>query len=390
MVHNLLKVRSSRLLKKITLSFLLMSSSQAFGQLNEVIVADYGDSFPAYFDQQIRNGFLESGDRGAVDAIESLFRAAGDESVSLPNEARVSGMDLQNEFREYASQDQPRNIEVKLHPNRQKALEYTNNRLKNLGINAQLQADYQEGEYDPTKKKVNKALLGLRLFAGAGVATLGTYLATKGSQNLILLLPTISMGVASVVLEIQFASEKINNIFWSKVWNLGGPLTGRLMNVAVNTAYGMICGGMFYWLGYKIAESFGAKFPPEAAPVAFTALLIAKLWDGLKTTIGFGQMQTDISTELHERGTINYEKYYMLETIGSIVNGSARLTKWSGGSVILPEIAMFGLFMTMTLPQLIRTRVSRGLVDSSLRERVWGDRQGTFQTFRGCRTHLSN
>jgi hypothetical protein len=336
--------------------------------VSEAVVLDFNKDFASAFEAQLKTDFLNGGDKAVAKRVKTIAQDGA----------------LVSHLRDYSSSEAPKVIDLKVHPNRALALAYTNQRLAKLGMNVQFRPEFDATQNDPTNKKVPAWVKLFRYTAGAGVALTATAMTVHNTQAhdyLMLLLPTLSAGIASVLLEVQFASESLNRKFWSKVWSLGGPLGGRAINIGVNYTYGMLC-YLAYVAGYNYAISHGIEFPAEAAPKDFGDASMQAFIGGLIFHLAFGQFQTDNSIEMNKRGTRDFDTFYANETVGVGINNGARVASWVVASPLWPNLAMATFFLFKTAPQVWDTHLGRGFEDKKIRKMLWGSKKGNGESYR--------
>ncbi|MCB0363686.1 MAG: hypothetical protein KDD35_13245, partial [Bdellovibrionales bacterium] len=186
------------------------------------------------------------------------------------------------------------------------------------------------------------------------------------SDYMLLILPSVGVGVTTVLLEIQFAWPYLNNVFWKHVWKFGGRVMGRVTNIFVNFLYGM----SLYGAGVGAAQLpvlFGGN------PIAFTHLpfldaVVAAAVGGLTFHLAMGQFQTDISLE-EEHGAIRGSNRYGLETTGAVINNGARVLDWVVPAG-LGTWAQMGFFALKTLPQMLKTNFATKIADRRVKEQL--------------------
>ncbi len=268
--------------------------------------------------------------------------------------------------------------EVKVHPNRKSAIVEINKRFQKMGI-PQLQFSAKEdpslpdpNELDPSKISKMK---WLRYSAGPGVAMVATYMGLPAFADVgnaidyaLLVLPSLGVGITTVLLEFQFAHPRLNNHFWKKVWEFGGPITGRLTNVFVNFLYGMALYGAGVGAAHLPLMFGGSVIPFEHLP--FAAAAVSAFIGGVITHITMGQYQTDIAQQ-QSRGSMTAEERYTKEGVGVITNNGARILNW-----VMPAwdwmgyLAQWGFFALRTVPQLWQTHLSPLLTDRKIKQLV--------------------
>jgi hypothetical protein len=277
-------------------------------------------------------------------------------------------------------------VTKRIHPNQEYAVKWINEKFADYGLpNVKFNPHFDSNLPDPTQldPEKTKTTGRLRMFAGPGVAVAAGFVnayhkvtsaGASGHDFITLLIPTVSMAVMAVTLEIQFAHKKINP-FWRKFWS-SGPLVGRMKNLMVNVLY-----GEFLYAAEagsaQIPKLWGSTAIPFNVPevplfisnylhhlmpaFAFTnhhlaAATVVALVSGLWYTLNFGQYQPDMGIEV-KRGSLSAEEAYKLETTGVLYNNSIRIASWvNPGDWPYYAMAVFGSLRT--LPQLLLTNVN--------------------------------
>jgi len=350
-------------------------------------------------------------DRGLVknsDFVNSLGKTVGETLINSGTDAAANFIEQLSRnpnqralLEELAQGNQDVKITVKAHPNEASAINWMNKRLRGMGLaRAQVELIGNEDAKDPhvlNEDEVQK-LKWLRFGAGPGVAGLSMIykavsIINSGQSHspkdyAILLLPTAAVGVVTFLLEYQFAHPKINQVFWSKVWKMGGPIGGRATNLLVNIMYGLTIYATTelaanvprLWnmrrvmteqpvVSNLIANALHQVFPLlQLGNHPYVSAFVAASLGGALFSAVMGQLQTDNSIEA-ERGSISPLKRYGQETWGSIVNNSARVGSW-----IVPgswaDYVMYGFFFTKTLPLMLKTHIAYRLQDREIHRRL--------------------
>lgn len=342
-----------------TISLLFYSVSKA--QIRSVTVVEASPALEDLYNQMAQ----ELGEKGPDQAAKSLLLSLKDPANRSDWAAVLNSTDI-------------RVKEVKVHPNRKAAIELMNKRLQKIGVP---QLNFKVVE-DPTMTDPNELdyakiakMKWLRYTAGPGVALAATCIglpefSTVGNpvDYALLILPSVGVGVTTILLEFQFAHPWLNNHFWKRVWEFGGPVTGRLTNVFVNFLYGMALYGAGVGAAHLPILFGGSVIPFEHLP--FAAAATSAFIGGVIFHIAMGQYQTDISQQ-QSRGNMTAEERYAKEGIGVITNNSARILNW-----VMPAwdwvgyLAQWGFFAIRTVPQLWQTHLSPMWTDSQMKKLV--------------------
>lgn len=313
-----------------------------------------------------------------VSRVVQTFQTEGTTAAADAVHADLFTQDRLEAWKRLAQGEKVQVVEVKIHPNQAKAVEWMNQRFKRMGLpNLQLNGVADANAPDPTSIDSNsiRGKKWLRYAAGPGIAAIASYLGLPAHSGMsptdyiYLVIPAAGVGVTTVALEIQFAWPWLNNVFWNKVFRVGGAVGGRISNLVVNFLYGMA----LYGAGVGAAHlpvMFGLPPVPFDAPSFVKAVTSAAI-GGLTFHIAMGQFQTDISHE-QERGSITANTRYGLETTGAVVNNGARVASWvvPGASSVDGYLAQAGFFLLKTLPQLLKTNVSDVMNDREVARAV--------------------
>lgn len=307
--------------------------------------------------------------------IVDVFKRNGTDAVAksilddLESPAKMAA------WQKFANGAEARTLEVKIHPNEQDAVKWMNSRFQRMGLkNLSLEGVVDESLSDPTSlpEKEIRGRKWLRYLAGPGVALAATLInlpsgeQISGTDYMLLIVPSVGVGVTTVLLELQFASPYLNNKFWKHVWNFGGRAMGRLSNIIVNFLYGMALYGSGVGASH-LPVLFGGDVIPFSHIPFYQAVTTAAV-GGLTFHLAMGQFQTDISAE-EKRGAISGPVRYGLETTGVVINNSARVLDW-----VLPlglgSWAQAAFFSLKTLPQALKTNFQYWLQDRKVHRRV--------------------
>lgn len=307
--------------------------------------------------------------------IVETFKRAGTDAVAksilddLENPAKMAA------WQDFASGAETRVLEVKIHPNEKDAVKWMNSRFQRMGLsNLSLEGVVDDSLPDPTSlpEAEIRGRKWLRYLAGPGVALAATLVnlpsggAVTGTDYMLLVVPSVGVGVTTVLLELQFASPYLNNKFWKHVWNFGGRAMGRASNIIVNFLYGMALYGSGVGASH-LPVLFGGDVIPFAH-IPFVQAVTTAAIGGLTFHLAMGQFQTDISEE-EKRGAISGPVRYGLETTGVVINNSARVLDW-----VLPlglgSWAQAAFFSLKTLPQALKSNLQYWLQDRKVHRRV--------------------
>ncbi len=249
-------------------------------------------------------------------------------------------------------------VTVRVHPNAVESVAYLNQRFAEMGLNNLVfEASEDTAMEDPTALPKDKLKLvqPLRIGLGVGVALVAATLSLPSldipaREFLIAGVPAMSVGVASAALEYQFAARGMNR-FWNKFFS-GGPVIGRIKNIGVNIAYGMILYGAGMGSS-QLPTLWGGQPIPVDGQLALTAAVIQAAIQGVWFNAVMGQFQTDIGLQ-QRQGKLKAPRRYVLETFGVVINNSGRVLGW-----IIPgnlgTYAQAAFFFLQTLPKAAQT-----------------------------------
>lgn len=312
---------------------------------------------------------------GLEQNIVEVFKRNGTDAVAksilddLESPAKMAA------WQKIANGTEARALEVKIHPNEREAVKWMNSRFERMGLkNLSLEGVVDDSLPDPTSLP-DQEIRGrkwLRYLAGPGVALAATLInlpsggAISGTDYMLLVVPSVGVGVTTVLLELQFASPYLNNKFWKHVWNFGGRAMGRVSNVIVNFLYGMALYGSGVGASH-LPVLFGGDVIPFAH-IPFVQAVTTAAIGGFTFHLAMGQFQTDISEE-EKRGAISGPVRYGLEATGVVINNSARVLDW-----VLPlglgSWAQAAFFSLKTLPQALKTNFQYWLQDRKVHRRL--------------------
>ncbi|MBK8200988.1 MAG: hypothetical protein IPK68_01225 [Bdellovibrionales bacterium] len=249
-------------------------------------------------------------------------------------------------------------VTVRVHPNAVESVTYLNQRFVEMGLNNLVFAASEDPTMeDPTALPRDKIKLvqPLRIGLGVGVALAAATLSLPSldipaREFLIAGVPAMSVGAASAALEYQFAARGMNR-FWNKFFS-GGPVVGRIKNIGVNIAYGMILYGAGMGAS-QLPTVWGGQPIPVDGQLALTAAVIQAAIQGVWYNAVMGQFQTDIGLQ-QRQGKLKAPRRYVLETFGVVINNSGRVLGW-----IIPgnlgTYAQMAFFFLQTLPKAAQT-----------------------------------
>ncbi|MBK7842235.1 MAG: hypothetical protein IPJ71_00865 [Bdellovibrionales bacterium] len=260
-------------------------------------------------------------------------------------------------------------VTVRVHPSAVESVTYLNQRFAEMGLNNLVfVASEDPALEDPTalpREKI-KLVKVVRIGLGVGVALVAAALSMPSldipaREFLIGGVPAMSVGVASAALEYQFAAPGMNR-FWNKVFS-GGPVIGRIKNIGVNFAYGMILYGAGVGAS-QLPTVWGGSPIPVDGQLALTAAVIQAAIGGIWFNAVMGQYQTDIGLQ-QRQGRLNAPDRYRLETIGVIVNNGGRVLSW----IIPGNLGMYAqalFFAFRTFPNAGKTYLSDQATDARI------------------------
>jgi hypothetical protein len=206
------------------------------------------------------------------------------------------------------------------------------------------------------------------------------------SDYMYLVLPAAGVGVTTILLELQFAWPWLNDKFWKKAWRFGGPLMGRVTNIAVNFLYGMALYGA--GVGSAALPTLWGANPVPFQTMDFVTAATTAFVGGLIFHVAMGQFQTDISRE-EQRGSISGMRRYGLETTGVVVNNSARVFDW-----VIPGQwgvwAQGAFFMLKTFPQLLKSNWAHKVQDERIRHQLLAEKAGPKRFWHKCSDLLAS
>lgn len=249
-------------------------------------------------------------------------------------------------------------VTVRVHPNAVESVTYLNQRFVEMGLsNLVFAASEDSNMEDPTAlpRERLKLVQPLRIGLGVGVALAAATLSLPSldipaREFLIAGVPAMSVGVTSAFLELQFAARGMNK-FWNKFFS-GGPIIGRIKNIGVNIAYGMILYGAGMGAS-QLPTLWGGQPIPVDGQLALTAAVIQAAIQGVWFNAVMGQFQTDIGLQ-QRQGKLKAPRRYVLETFGVVINNSGRVLGW-----IIPgnlgTYAQAAFFFLQTLPKAAQT-----------------------------------
>ena len=303
----------------------------------------------------------------------AIYHARGTSAVAEALETQLQEVTRQTSWQHFASGNSSHVAEVQVHPNEDKAIDWLNFRFARMGLGRlRFQAKFDSSLPDPTAIDYRKIgpLKWLRYLGGPGVAAVAAIVGLPHWQNasakdyFFATLPAILIGIASVLLEAQFAWPWLNNLVWKRVHKFGGLIGARFVNITINFFYGMSLYEIGI-LGAKIAGYYGAQVAsPE---LTFDQAVWAAFMGAWTFDIALGLFQTDIAND-EERGSITANTRYGLETTGLIVVNGGRVASW-----ILPpqygylnSLVQIAFFFFKTLPQLLKSVVADRMNDRNV------------------------
>lgn len=309
--------------------------------------------------------FQDEGTSAVVDRLESMSMNPPD--LEFLRALRASGEEIK--------------IQQEVHPTEHAAIQWINRRLDRMGLsnvkyNPVFRTDLPDPQ-EPPPEKIKK-WKWFRYLAGPGVAIAATLLkmsqttttATSSSDYLVMLIPAGAVGVASIILEYNFANPWMNSKVWAPVFGFGGPVVGRAVITAVNVTYGMILWGASYAATATAIHKFGVDPSLVQIDPFMTALAASTIGGGL-FTLAMGQYQTDLAVENQKRESISSFGRYRSESIGVGINNGARVGGWAvGNGGMWTNVAYLSFFLWKTWPQLLKTNLDPKLQDLDLQRRL--------------------
>lgn len=361
-------------LRVLSFTFLAFATSNIFA-------ADHGDS-GNISGQNISSVTVIRLDpeayRGFQSEVEGIRKNDGTQAVvdwlqqTSKNPAQASY------FQSLQRNAEPIKFRAVIHPHEQESIDWLNLRLKRMGLtNLSYETVVDKNLPDPelaskaeiTKWKWARYMFGPGVALAATAMHMGAYHSgSSASDYLLLVLPAVGAGGASVILEYQFAHPWINAKIWTPFFKNGGPILGRLKNLSVNIGYGMVL-----WLagnGAALLPNLWGGSTINFDSPAFLQALGAAIYGGALFTLAMGQYQTDIGIENHDRGSIGTKRRYVNESIGVMINNGARVGSWVTPGA-WDKIA-YGLFFAFrTWPQLIKTNINPRLQDLDIQRSLF-------------------
>lgn len=318
---------------------------------------------------------LEPQMRTRFQELANTFAIQGTDAVAELISDDMKQPQMREQWQTFAQSMEPTIVDIEIHPNEAKAIEWMNQRFQTMGLNnLSFRGIENSSLADPTalRDEEIKSKKWLRYLAGPGVAMAATiYGLPKGSElmgsdYLLLILPAAGVGVTTVLLELQFAWPWLNDHFWKHVWKFGGKVFGRVTNTFVNFLYGMSLYGS--GVGAAMLPTLWGGSPIGFEHLSFEQAVIAAAIGGVTFHLAMGQFQTDIAVE-EERGSISGKERYSLETSGVVINNGGRVINW-----ILPGSwgvwAQSSFFILKTFPQLLKTNLSHWLKDRKVHRQL--------------------